>query len=191
MSMVVLNTGWDGPHFKVLIRGSIIILSLHILFVAITVVSCLFRQMAEKEETFKKKDEEKRKKEEQEEQEKDQKLRLANERLRQERPQRLEELRKMDLDHAPIRELKSIMEKMGISSVGCLSRKDLKEKLLENVPELRLTATSGTSPTASSKTSVMGASSELRAFFLEGAANFVFGEAERGKGILCGENTPH
>lgn len=102
--------------------------------------------MAEKEEAFKKIDEEKKKKEEQQEQEKDQKLRLANERLRQERPQHLEELRKMDLDHAPIRELKSIMERMGISPVGCLSRKDLKEKLLENVPELRLTATSGSSP---------------------------------------------
>lgn len=102
--------------------------------------------MAEKEEEFKKKDDEKKKKEEKDEQERDQKLRLANERLRLERPQRLEELQKMDLDSAPIRELKSIMEKMGISSRGCLNRKDLKEKLMENVPELRLSGTSPISP---------------------------------------------
>lgn len=107
--------------------------------------------MAEKEEAFKKKDEEKKRKEEEEEQERDQKLRLSNERLRQERPQRLEELLKMDLDSAPIKELKSIMEKMAISPRGCLNRKDLKEKLVDSVPELRLKAPSGSSPTASGK----------------------------------------
>ena len=94
--------------------------------------------MAEKEEEFKKKDEEKKEREEKEERERDQKLRAATERLRQERPKHLEELRKMNLDTSPIKELKGIMEKMCISSRGCISRKDLKEKLLESVPELRL-----------------------------------------------------
>ena len=94
--------------------------------------------MSEKEEEFKKKDEEKKRKEEQEELDKDKKLRLAREKLQELRPQHLEELRQINLDKAPIRELKGIMEKMGITSRGCISRKDLKEKLLENVPELRL-----------------------------------------------------
>lgn len=109
--------------------------------------------MAVKEEEVKKKDEEKKQQEEKEELEKDHKLRLANERLRQERPQRLEELMKMDLDSAPIRELKNIMEKMRISSLGCLNRKDLKERLLDNVPELRLKQPS--SPISPSKESCL------------------------------------
>ena len=97
--------------------------------------------MSEKEEEFKKKEEEKKKHEEREEQEKDKKRRLANDRLRQERPQHLDELFKLNLDTAPIKELKKIMEKMGISPRGCLDRHDLKEKLHANVPELRLRAT--------------------------------------------------
>lgn len=99
---------------------------------------CINRQMAEKEEEFKKKEEEKKRNEEKEEQEKDLKLRLANEKRRQERPEHLSELFKINLDSAPIRELKGIMEKMGIPSLGCIDRKDLKEKLHANVPELRL-----------------------------------------------------
>lgn len=102
------------------------------------IINPALRQMAEKEEQFKMKDEERKKQEEKDGQERDQKLRAANERLRQERPQHLEELLKMDLDSAPNRELKNIMEKMAISSRGCLNRKDLKERLLESVPELRL-----------------------------------------------------
>ena len=94
--------------------------------------------MAEKEEEYKKKDEEKKKKENQEEEEKEKKRRLAKEKLQQERPKHLEELRKMDLDKVSYKELKTMMTKMDISYVGCIDRKDLKEKLLENVPELRL-----------------------------------------------------
>ena len=96
------------------------------------------RQMAEKEEEFKKMEEEKKRSEEREEQEKDMKRRLANDKRREERPQHLSELFKLNLDTAPIRELKAIMEKMGISPRGCIDRKDLKEKLHANVPELRL-----------------------------------------------------
>jgi flagellar biosynthesis GTPase FlhF len=104
--------------------------------------------MAEKEEAFKKRDEEKKRKEELEEQEKDKKLRLANEKLRKERPQHLEELLRMDLESAPARELKGIMEKMGISSLGCLSKKDLKEKLMDGVPELRFRVSNESSPSS-------------------------------------------
>ena len=94
--------------------------------------------MAEKEEEFKKMEEEKKRSEERKEQEKDMKRRFANDKRREERPQHLSELFKLNLDSAPIRELKAIMEKMGISPRGCIDRKDLKEKLHANVPELRL-----------------------------------------------------
>ena len=100
--------------------------------------ACTCRQMAEKEEEFRKKEEEKKRKEEEEEQEKDRKLRLENEKLRKERPKLLEELMKMDLDTTSIKSIKIIMEKMHVSHRGCLDRKDLKDRLLENVPELRI-----------------------------------------------------
>lgn len=96
------------------------------------------RQMAEKEEEFRKKEEERKRKEEEEEQEKDRKIRQENEKLRLERPKHLEELRKMDLDSTSIKSIKIIMEKMHVSHHGCLSRADLKERLMENVPELRI-----------------------------------------------------
>ena len=44
---------------------------------------------------------------------------------------------KLDLDKAPIKEIKAIMIKMGISSYGCVEREDLRKKLIENVPELK------------------------------------------------------
>lgn len=91
--------------------------------------------MKEKEEEFQKKEEERKRKEEQE---KDQKVRLANEKLRQQRAEHLEELLEMNLDSSSNKELKVIMEKMVISYVGCLSKDDLKERLMENVPELRI-----------------------------------------------------
>ena len=97
--------------------------------------SFIYRQMAEKEEEFKKMEEEKKRNEEKGE---DMKRRLANDKRREERPQHLNELFKLNLDSAPIRELKAIMEKMGISPRGCIDRKDLKAKLHANVPELRL-----------------------------------------------------
>lgn len=98
----------------------------------------LQRQMAEKEEEFKKLEEEKKKKEEEEEHQKDLKRRQANERIRKERPQHLEELLKMDLDSSSIRDIKAIMIKLGVSPHDCFERGDLKKKLIENVPELRI-----------------------------------------------------
>ena len=96
------------------------------------------RQMAEKEEEFRKKEEEKKRKEEEEEKEKDRKRRLENEKLREERPKFLQELLQMDLDNCSIKSIKTIMDKMHVSHRGCLNRQDLKERLMENVPELRL-----------------------------------------------------
>lgn len=74
--------------------------------------------------------------------ERDKKLRLAKEKLREMRPQHLEELRKMNLDSAPAKDIKNIMEKMHISTVGCINRSDLKEKLMQSVPELKFSDTS-------------------------------------------------
>lgn len=54
------------------------------------------------------------------------------------RPQHVQELLALDLNKAPIREIKSLMEKMHISHVGCTSRQDLKTQLVQQVPELRL-----------------------------------------------------
>lgn len=115
------------------------------------------RQMAEKEEEFRKKEEERKRKEEEEEKEKDRKLRLANERLREERPKFLQELLQMDLDNCSIKSIKTIMDKMHVSHRGCLNRADLKERLLENVPELRL----GQNSQPRTRNSNSGASGEL------------------------------
>ena len=54
------------------------------------------------------------------------------------RPQVLEELMKMDLDTAPIKEIKDKMGKLGISYVGLIERSELVDKLLENFPELQM-----------------------------------------------------
>lgn len=77
------------------------------------------------------------------------------------RPQHLEELRKMNLDSAPAKDIKNIMEKMHISTVGCINRSDLKEKLVRSVPELKFTsATTTTTTTADS--SLGGDSGEVK-----------------------------
>lgn len=87
--------------------------------------------------------------EERQEKEKEERVRLKEiekeqERRRQEedrlkkRPMHVQELLAMDLDKAPIREIKSLMERMCISHVGCTSRQDLATQLVQQVPELRL-----------------------------------------------------
>lgn len=43
----------------------------------------------------------------------------------------------MDLDTASIRDIRGIMINLNVPSVGCVTRDDLKAKLVENVPELR------------------------------------------------------
>ena len=105
------------------------------------------RQMKVKEEEYQKREEERAKKEQEEEQEKDQKARIIREKLRKQREEHMDELLQMDLESASIKELKTIMSKVGVSSVGCLSKQDLKDKLYSEVPELRIRrAGANTSP---------------------------------------------
>lgn len=98
----------------------------------------IFRQMSEREEEIKKTEEEKQRQEEEKEEKKDKERCEAEKILRMERPKNLEELLKMDLDTAKIRDIRNIMGKMGVSTHGCVERADLKKKLMDNVPELRI-----------------------------------------------------
>ena len=121
------------------------------------------RQLKEREEELKKKEDERARKEKEEEQEKDAKQRLLREQLRKQREEHKEELFKMDLDSSSVRELKVIMEKMGISSRGCLSKADLKEKLFDQVPELRIRS-SGYSPKSKSRNSSMSSGKYIKKY---------------------------
>ena len=93
--------------------------------------------MAEREDRTKKEEAERKKEEEEEQRRRDQKRMRTAEIRRENRPQNLEDLMKLDLDKAPIRDIKAIMIKMGISPHDCFERADLKKKLIENVPELK------------------------------------------------------
>ena len=95
------------------------------------------REMAEREDKTKKEEAEKKKHEEEEERKRHQKQMRTAEIRRENRPQNLEELMRLDLDTAPIRDIKAIMIKMGISPHDCFERADLKKKLVDNVPELK------------------------------------------------------
>ena len=70
--------------------------------------------------------------------EKEQERRRQEEQRLRERPMHVQDLLKLDLEKVAIREIKSIMEKMHISYVGCTSRQDLITQLVQQVPELRL-----------------------------------------------------
>ena len=94
--------------------------------------------------------EEKKHQEEEEERRKAEKRKRNAEYRKETRPQHLEELLKMDLDTASIRDIKAIMIKMGISPHDCLERSDMKKKLRENVPELRMRSESVTSMSSQS-----------------------------------------
>lgn len=93
--------------------------------------------MAEKEDRTKKEEAEKKKQEEEAQRKRHQQQMRSAEIRRENRPQNLEELMRLDLDSAPIREIKAIMVKMGISPHDCFERADLKKKLIDNVPELK------------------------------------------------------
>ncbi len=87
----------------------------------------------------------------------------AEEKRRRERPQHLQELLKMDLDAASVRDLRAMMIKMGIPFQDCVEKSDMKRKLIDNVPELRMEmdrrassasiSSLGSSSTADSRTS--------------------------------------
>lgn len=100
-------------------------------------MSLLCREMAEREDKTKKEEAEKKKQAEDEQRKRHQQQMRSAEIRRENRPQNLEELMKLDLDSAPIREIKAIMVKMGISPHDCFERADLKKKLIDNVPELK------------------------------------------------------
>ena len=93
--------------------------------------------MAEREDRTKKEEAEKKKEEEDKEKKRHQQRIRTAEIRRENRPQNLEELLRMDLDSAPIRDIKAIMIKMGVSPHDCFERADLKKKLIDNVPELK------------------------------------------------------
>ena len=70
----------------------------------------------------------------------------------------------MDLDSVSIRALKDIMIRMGISPHDCFERRDLKKKLIDNVPELRMAMERRASTTSQSSTASftsMGSSSSF------------------------------
>ena len=147
--------------------------------------------MAEREEMHKREAEDQKKKEEEEERKLEQKrLRVgdtflplshmcgrlhthythththnkAAEIRRESRPQHLEELLKMDLDSVSIRAIKDIMIRMGISPHDCFERRDLKKKLVDNVPELRMAMERRASISSQSSTAsftTMGSSSSF------------------------------
>lgn len=94
--------------------------------------------MAEREEKALKEVEDKKRQEEEEQKKRHEKIKKSAEIRRESRPQNLEELLKMDLDTASSKDMKAIMIKMGISPHDCFEKADLKKKLLENVPELRM-----------------------------------------------------
>ena len=100
-------------------------------------VICACREMAEREDKTKKEAAEKKKQEEEEQRRRDHQRMRSDEIRRENRPQNLEDLMKLDLDKAPIKEIKAIMIKMGISTHDCFERADLKKKLIDNVPELK------------------------------------------------------
>ena len=66
--------------------------------------------------------------------------------LERNRPKVLDELMKMDLDTARIKDIKEIMSKLGLSFVGLCERKDFLDKLKANVPELRLKTSQAQQP---------------------------------------------
>ena len=92
----------------------------------------------------------------------------------------------MDLDSVSIRALKDIMIRMGISPHDCFERRDLKKKLIDNVPELRMAMERKASLTSQSSTASftsMGSSSSFSGggSFMNCKSDFLL-EIHRGEG---------
>ena len=94
--------------------------------------------MAERDEQLKKEEQGKKQKEEEEQQKQEKEKMRDNERRKQARPQHIAQLKKLNLTTAPIRQIKTIMQEMGIGTQGCIERGDLVERLMDCCPELRL-----------------------------------------------------
>ncbi len=60
------------------------------------------------------------------------------ENLKKERPGHIKELLALDLEVASAGQMMKMMRNLGINSVGCVEKQDLKIKLIESIPELRI-----------------------------------------------------
>ena len=89
------------------------------------------------QEKEKRKEEEERKKQE-EQREIDEARRAAVEERRKRRPEYVAQLLAMDLNKAPVRDVKDIMKKLELNPTGLPERKDLIAELKRGVPELRM-----------------------------------------------------
>ena len=125
-------------------------------------------------------EDEKKRKEEEEQQKLEQKRMRASEIRREARPQHLEELMRMDLDKSSSKELKQIMLNMGIATHDCFEKSDLKKKLIDNVPELRMEMERRKS--SSSQTSFSSPSSN---------SSFDFGRTSSGECTAASDETHH
>jgi len=107
-----------------------------------------------RKEEEKKQEEDRKKKEEEEELERKRKeAQEAEERLKQERPGHVRDLLAMDLEQASAGQMNRMMRNLGISSMGCVEKQDLRKKLVESVPELRIKMGSKTQASSSQPTS--------------------------------------
>jgi len=109
----------------------------------------------EQEEAERKtKEERERKQKENEEEElrrkKQKEAREAEEKLREDRPRHIQELLSMDIESASAGQLKKMMKNLCISTTGCVEKQDLRKKLVDSVPELRIKVGSKTQPGSSS-----------------------------------------
>jgi len=103
------------------------------------------RRAREAQEAAKRREQERERQKEEEERRRQEELReieearrAAIEERRKKRPEYVAQLLAMDLNKAPIRDIKDIMKKLELSSSGLPERKDLIAELKRGVPELRM-----------------------------------------------------
>ena len=87
------------------------------------------------QEKERRKEEEERKRQE-EQKEIDEARKAAIEEIRKKRPEYVAQVLAMDLNKAPVRDIKDLMKKLGINPAGLPERKDLIAELKQGVPEL-------------------------------------------------------
>ena len=74
--------------------------------------------------------------------------------LRETRERNIGKLKEMDLDNAPVKEIKALMGEMGISTSGLLNRADYLERLYSTIPSLKRKRTESESSSHSSEKDV-------------------------------------
>ena len=70
--------------------------------------------------------------------EREQERRAKEEERRRNRPANVERLLAMDVDGSPPRDIKGLMERLGVSYQGCTTRDDLITQLAQHIPEFRM-----------------------------------------------------